>query len=397
MTGPRRAPALLLAAVGTLPALLLGAPEARAVGAPCTFPAQPIAERPWSLQRVLLDRLWQETRGEEVTVAVIDSGVDTRNPQLAEAVPPGAGADVTGEEGGGPTVDPLGHGTRVAGIIAAREHPATGFVGLAPAAAILPIRQTDSEGNGDVAGLIQAIDLAVAQGADVINISQDTTEPLPDDSGLRAAVDRAVDRDVLIVASAGNEGADGRRRATYPAAYEGVLAVAASDRNNERASFSQSGEFVDIAAPGVDMVSTVPGGGQCVDHGTSFAAPFVSGVAALVRAEHPDWTAEQVSAHLRQTAERAVPGPDPYLGWGVVDPVRALTEDAGTPPDRPVPDEGPAPAPAPDVPALAEGETHADRDRRLGRLVLLSGAVLTAVLTGTALVLRDARRRRPAR
>ncbi|TDC20848.1 type VII secretion-associated serine protease mycosin [Streptomyces sp. 8K308] len=390
MRRPSRAAALALLTAATL---VGGTPTAHATGAQCAFPAEPIEERPWSLQRVRLDQLWDISHGDGVSVAVIDSGVDNRNPQLAEAVAAERGADLTGEQGD-QTTDPVGHGTKVAGIIAARESGDTGFVGLAPGATIIPIRASDAEGEGDVATLTAAIQYAIQAGADIINISQDTDGALSEDSALRQAVDAALAADIVVIASAGNEGADGEQRDTFPAAYEGVLAVAASDRNNERAPFSQSGDFVGIAAPGVDMVSTVPLGGQCVDSGTSFAAPYVAGVAALLRAAEPGWTAQQVVAHLQQTAERAIPGPDPHVGWGVVDPVRALTERPTVPPDEPVPDEAPAVAPAPEIPDLALGETHAERAERLGTYAVLAAAVLTAVIAGIALVGRDRRRRR---
>ncbi|WP_326596235.1 type VII secretion-associated serine protease mycosin [Streptomyces sp. NBC_01803] len=379
------------AALGLTAALgATGAPTAGAAGAECAFPAEPIEERPWPLQRLLFDELWETTRGENVRVAVIDSGVDTGNRQLTEAVDARSGADLTGGEGG-PTTDTVGHGTKVAGIIAARPHEDTGFVGLAPGAMIIPIRQNDARGNGTVRTLADGIDHAVASGADIINISQDSEGVPSDESVLKQAVDRALAADIVVIASVGNDGADGRLRETYPAAYDGVLAVAASDRNNERAPFSQSGDFVGIAAPGVDIVSTVPGGGQCVDNGTSFAAPFVAGVAALLRADHPDWTAPEIVTHLQQTAERAIPGPDPYIGWGVVDPVRALTEDDTRPAEAPVPDEGVAAAPAPEVPDVVLGETHAERAERLGTFAVLAVAVLVAVLAGAALVHRDRR------
>ncbi|MBL1068307.1 type VII secretion-associated serine protease mycosin [Streptomyces sp. 7-21] len=393
----------LAAALAVVPA----APARADAAGTCTFPAEPIEERPWSLQRLLLDELWRDTRGEGVDVAVIDSGVDTANPQLAEAVDASRGADFTPAEPGPDatppsrsrgdgTTDTVGHGTKVAGIIAARPADGSGFVGIAPGATIIPIRQNDEYGSGTVSSLARSVDHAVAEGADIINISQDSEQPPAEDSELARAIADAVAQDVLVIASVGNEGADGRERETYPAAYDGVLAVAASDRNNERAPFSQSGDFVDIAAPGVDMVSTVPGGGQCVDHGTSFAAPYVAGVAALLRAKHPDWSAEQVATHLMQTAERAIPGADAELGWGVVDPVRALTDDTAVPGTAPTPDAAVPPGPAPDVPPLTVGETHAERDERLGTYALVTTVLAAATLAGAALVVRDARRRRAA-
>ncbi|MBB1256097.1 type VII secretion-associated serine protease mycosin [Streptomyces sp. OF3] len=368
----------------------------------CRFGGKPIPGRPWALQRVQLDRLWAESQGEGVRVAVIDSGVDVRNPQLRPAVDVGSGRDFVKPKKDdpenlpkGPTVDLVGHGTKVAGIIAARPDPRTGFVGLAPKATIIPIRQNDGEGGGNAENLAQSVDHAVRQGADVINISQDADRPLGPDSLLYQAVRRAIDAGVVVVASAGNDGADGKLKETYPAAIPGVLAVAASDRNNERAVFSQRGHFVGIAAPGVDIVSTVPRGGHCADNGTSFAAPYVAAVAALLRAKHRRWTPQQIVAQLQQTAERPVSGRDHHIGWGVVDPLRALTEDE-RPITRPVGREGVENAPAPEPAELTLTETYAQRNERLGTYALLVSLTLTALVACVARILRDRRRHRSA-
>ncbi|MEU9026997.1 type VII secretion-associated serine protease mycosin [Streptomyces sp. NPDC048383] len=356
-----------------------------------------IAERPWALQRLLLDELWAGTKGKGVRVAVIDSGVDRANPQLAGALDTAAGRDFVDPKGGDGTNDTVGHGTKVAGIIAARPQAGTGFVGLAPEATLIPIRHNDGQGSGLAAPLARAVDHAVAAGAHVINISQDTDAPLGPDSDLARAVRRALAQDVVVVASAGNDGRAGHHRRTYPAAFPGVLAVAASDRNNERAVFSQPGDFIGVAAPGVDVVSTVPGFGQCVDSGTSFSAPHVAGVAALLRAEHPGWSAHDVVRQIQHTAERGINGRDDQLGWGVVDPVRAVTRDLA-PPGPPVPDPGPPPAIAPRAAPLHLSETAQEREVRLGTYALGAGGLLVAVIAGTANVLRAARtRRNPSR
>ncbi|MFB7177137.1 type VII secretion-associated serine protease mycosin [Streptomyces sp. NPDC056257] len=365
----------------------------------CTFPMKKqIADRPWALQRLLLDELWAQTRGKakngaSVRVAVIDTGVDRANPQLSGALDTGAGKDFVDPKGGDGTADTVGHGTKVAGLIAAREQEGTGFVGLAPDATIIPIRQNDGQGKGNALSLSQAIDHAVAKGAQVINISQDTDAQLSPDSELGKSVQKAIAANVVVVASAGNDGMTGEKRKTYPAAFPGVLAVAASDRNNERAPFSQPGDFIGVAAPGVDMVSTVPGFGQCIDNGTSFSAPYVAGVAALLRAEHGDWTAEQIVWQIQNTAERSINGHDDYVGWGVVDPVRALSQDQEVP-KAPVPDPGPPPAAAPEAAPLQLTETAQEREERFGTYALGIGAVLIAVIAGTATVIRDARARR---
>ncbi|MFI0940100.1 type VII secretion-associated serine protease mycosin [Streptomyces sp. NPDC021020] len=337
------------------------------------------------MQRLLLGRLWQSTQGKGVTVAVIDSGIDTRNPQLATAVDVPRSVDLTDPRGRG-TTDPVGHGTEVAGIIAARPSPATGFVGLAPQATLISVRQTGANGTGTVDGLADALRKAVAAGARVVNISQDTPRGTP---ALEAAVEAAVRADAVIVASAGNGGSDGAFRTTYPGGYPGVLAVGASDRNNERAPFSQAGEFVGVAAPGVDMLSTVPGGGQCVDNGTSFAAPYVSGVAALIRAEHPTWTAQEVVAQIEQTALRTSPGHNALVGWGVVDPARALTDDAH-PIEAPTPARAVRQGRAAAIPAaLTLTDPARQREKRTAAYLFAVSAAGLLLIAGTAIALRD--------
>ncbi|MFI5684802.1 type VII secretion-associated serine protease mycosin [Streptomyces sp. NPDC051636] len=368
----------------------------------CTFPNKKYPGRPWALQRVLLDELWRQSKGKNVRVAVIDTGVDTKNPQLTHAVDASSGANLLpaenakgekidrGKSDG--TTDTVGHGTRVAGIIAARPIAGTGFVGLAPEATIIPIKQNDAEGNGDTETLTAAIRHAIREKAQVINISQDTTNAVKPASDLQRAIGEALRNNIVVVASAGNDGLDGNVKRTYPASFPGVLAVAASDRNNERAPFSQSGDFVGVAAPGVDMISTVPRGGHCSESGTSFSAPYVAGVAALIKAKHPKWTPREVVAQIEQTAERSVAGHDIRVGWGVVDPVRALTDD-DHPIERPDPHEGLSRAEAPTPARLHLGETADERNARLATYVSVGAAVLVAALGGVAVAIRDARRR----
>ena len=395
--------------VASIATVATATPAAADTGSECSFPSKDYKGRPWSLQRVLLNQLWEGTGyGRGVRVAVIDTGVDIKNKQLTDAVDARKGRNFLpkkpkkdkygnktprGSEYG--TTDRVGHGTKVAGIIAARPKEGTGFVGLAPQASVIPIQQNDENGSGTAESLARSIDYAVDAGADVINISQDTAQALRPESALKQSVDRALGRDVVVVASAGNDGLGGNVKKTYPASYRGVLAVASSDRNNERAPFSQSGEFVDVAAPGVDMVSTVPGGGHCTDNGTSFSAPYVAGVAALLRAKHPDWKQHQVVAQIEQTAERSIAGHDRLVGWGVVDPARALTEDA-RPIDKPVAREGVTKGEEPTPAELQLGETEQERNERIGTYVLVGGGTAVAVIIGSSLVLRDRRRRREA-
>ncbi|MFG2502570.1 type VII secretion-associated serine protease mycosin [Streptomyces sp. NPDC048441] len=398
------ATAATLTAVIATTTLLSASTATGASGDQCTFGDKKYEGRPWSLQRVLLDELWRQSTGKGVRVAVIDTGVDVKNPQLKSAVDVSRGRNLLrknlkddngdkikrGKENG--TTDTVGHGTRVAGIIAARPAKGTGFVGLAPDATLIPIQQNDAEGHGTAETLAAAINYAVAADADVINISQDTANAVKPTPILKQAVDKALSHEKVIVASAGNDGVGGNVKPTYPASYEGVLAVAASDRNNERAPFSQSGKWVGVAAPGVDMISTVPLGGHCSDNGTSFSAPYVAGVAALIKSKHPGWTSRQITAQIKQTAERSVAGHDRLVGWGVVDPVRALTED-DHPIETPHAREGVTRAEAPTPAKLQLDETAEERTARIATYVAVGAGVVVAGLGGVGVAVRDRRAR----
>lgn len=358
----------------------------------CKFNTNNIEETPWSLQRVLTNQLWADGKGKGVRVGVIDTGVDVDNKQLA--------ANVSGGKslvGGKPTQDEVGHGTKVAGIIAARPARGSGFYGLAPEATIVPFKQTSEEKAGTAESLAKAINLAVDAHVKIINISQGTDAPPSELGSLQQAILNASKQNVLIIASAGNGGADGKQKNTYPAAfeqYDNVLAVAASDRNNERAPFSQSGKFVGIAAPGVDMVSTVPDGGNCVDQGTSFSAPYVAGAAALLKERHPDWTPQELIWHLEGTAERVGSGHNNYIGWGVIDPVAALSDDT-KPTGKPQPDKAGSSAESIKVQAVAVplGETTEERRARISIYILGGGLLAVGVVVGSAIALRDWRRK----
>jgi subtilisin family serine protease len=192
---------------------------ARAVADQCAAPASTVV-RAVPPQQTRLDpqRAWTLTRGAGVTVAVLDSGVDASVPQLAGRVLPGA--DVIGGSGRGDS-DCVGHGTFVAGLIAAQPTPGIGFTGLAPDVRILPVRQTTNGRDGDSASLAQAILAAVTGGAQVVNISLAADAP---SDQLKSAVDFALQHGVVLVAAAANSAQQGNPL-TYPAAYPGVIAV----------------------------------------------------------------------------------------------------------------------------------------------------------------------------
>ncbi|WP_307803972.1 type VII secretion-associated serine protease mycosin [Micromonospora echinofusca] len=334
-----------LSAPFTVTAPVTAAPAIR-----CTTPSQQLLpEVPWTHRRLAPQRVWPLTRGDGVLVAVVDTGVDGAVPQLAGRVR--RGVDVL-TRGAFADDDCYGHGTFVAGIIAAQPAPGTGMVGLAPGARILPVRQAYGPTDGTTSGLARAIRAAVDGGASVINVSASSFFPSDE---LRQAVEYAAEQDVLVVAAVANEAQQGNPTA-YPAAYPEVLAVGAIGPDGRRSEFSEVGSYLDLVAPGVDVVSLSRGGiGHLVDSGTSYATPFVAATAALVRSYHPNLTAAQVKRRLERTADH--PGgklPDPQVGWGVVNPYQAVTAilaeehtrlaaPAGQPPIPPVAPPGGGP------------------------------------------------------
>ncbi|GAB3733631.1 hypothetical protein GCM10027598_58430 [Amycolatopsis oliviviridis] len=291
---------------------------------------------PWAQQRLAPDRVWSLTKGAGITVGVVDTGVDAGTPQLAGGRVK-RGVDVTTPERKPADDDCFGHGTFVAGIIGAGSRRGTGFSGVAPEATILPIRCAVASQDGSPPSLTatemaNGIRAAVDGGAKVVNISASTSVP---DDGLEEAVRYAASSDVVVVASAANSAQQGDP-VTYPAAYPSVIAVGAIDESGKKADFSQTGKFLSLVAPGVGVTSVGPrGAGHWLGSGTSYAAPFVAGVAALVRSYHPELSAEQVKHRLEVTADRpAAKVPDPGFGWGTVNVTAAVTtvlpEESGT-------------------------------------------------------------------
>jgi type VII secretion-associated serine protease mycosin len=340
-----------------------------------------VTELPWAQQLLDLNRTWPHSTGAGVTVAVVDSGVDADHPQLRGKVLPGADFYLVGNLPG--NFDCVSHGTGVASIIAASPAPGIGFRGVAPDARILPVRITDRElsDNGeatpinpDVVG--QGIRYAADNGADVINLS---LSGHGDYRAIGAAVAYARAKDVLVVAAVGNR-ADWGALPSFPAAYDGVLGVGSLTIAGERAAGSQVGPYVDIMAPGEDVLAATRVGGHDYWAGTSFAAPFVAGVAALVRSAWPDLTASEVADRILATADPAPGGRDSAAyGAGIVDPYRAVTED--------LTDAGPLMVPPvvespPDHAAMREAAWWAGTSAaaKIGTGLVLLAIVVAAVL-----------------
>jgi subtilisin family serine protease len=262
------------------------------------------------LWNVRAEHAWAITTGSaDVVVAVVDTGVDRSHPDLKGRVLDGR--DLVA--GGTRPPDPNGHGTAVAGVIAARGDDGIGIAGMAWKSRILPVRVLDQHGWGWDSDVAAGIVWAADQGARVINLSLGGPSPSP---VLEAAVAHATAKGALVVAAAGNDGTD---EPMYPAAISGVVAVGAANVFGQLTEFSSFGPWIDVTAPGVDVLTTIPRakGSYAYVSGTSIAAPFVSGTAALVLGRWPTRTPPQARSALRPTPpEAGPPGIDAYVGWG---------------------------------------------------------------------------------
>jgi type VII secretion-associated serine protease mycosin len=277
---------------------------------------------------------WQTTRGEGITVAVLDTGVEADHPDLAGNVL--TGTDLVGFGAGEGDRSWAQHGTAMASIIAGHGHgpgDADGVMGIAPEAKILPVRVILEDGDpargrarktrGNA--LAQGIRWAADHGADVINLSlgDDSASAHPERAE-DEAVQYALKKGAVVVASAGNGGEKGDH-ISYPAAYPGVIAATAVDRYGTRASFSTRRWYATVSAPGVDVVIAYPDHRYYEGWGTSAASAFVSGAVALVKAAHPGLTPAQIKKLLEDTARDAPSGGrDDSRGFGFVDPAAAI-------------------------------------------------------------------------
>ena len=248
--------------------------------------------------------------GEGITVALLDTGVDLEHPDLKANIV--GGIDFVNSDND--PQDDNGHGTGVAGLLAAVEN-GVGLIGTAPKVRLLIVKMLRYDEQGSISDLIRGIEWAVQRGAQIISMSLGTEE---DNFALRQAIQAAYRAGVLLVAAAGNKGL----RVLYPAAYPEVIAVAATDRRDQRAWFSNVGPEVELSAPGVDLLTTGLDGDYQVESGTSFAVPQVAGVAALVMStglRDP----EAVRLRLQQTADD-LGLPLSAQGYGLVDAERAV-------------------------------------------------------------------------
>ncbi|WP_406115846.1 type VII secretion-associated serine protease mycosin [Streptomyces sp. NBC_01014] len=330
----RQGPTAVTAALAAAAFAVLPAAPAR---------ADSIRAQQWELDAMHTQQAWRTTKGKGITVAVLDTGVDATNPDLAGQVLPAKDLIGFGARSGDRSW--ARHGTAMAGIIAGHGHgpdDSEGVLGIAPEARILPVRvilegsdpaiKKARESRGGA--LADGIRWAADHHADVINLSlgDDSASARPE-AGQDDAIQYALSKGAVVVASAGNGGEKGDH-ISYPAAYPGVIAVAAVDRYGTHASFSTRRWYATVSAPGVDVVIADPDHKYYEGWGTSAASAFVSGAVALVRAAHPDLTPAQIKKLLTDTA-RSAPrgGRDDAHGYGIVDPAAALRAAARKAPD----------------------------------------------------------------
>jgi subtilisin family serine protease len=311
-------------------------------------PNDPRYTEQWHLPSISAPGAWDVTAGSsQVTIAVIDTGVDYTHPDLASKCV--AGYNFVAHNSN--PMDDHGHGTHVAGIAAAIGNNGTGVAGVDWGARIMPIKVLDARGSGYDSDVASGIRYAADNGARVINMSLGSTEY---SYTLEEAVNYAYNKGVTIIAAAGNDGGS----VGYPAACDHVIAVGALDSGDRLASFSNHGSALDLTAPGVNILSTVPGGYQKMS-GTSMASPVVTGCASLVLARYPEDSPSQVEADLEASAnDLGSPGFDTTFGDGKVNASNAVRNSPPVPNPNPDNEDWSPPGPGGQtVWYLAEGYT----------------------------------------
>ena len=289
---------------------------------------------------------WTTTTGTGVTVAVLDTGMYSAHQDLAAVSLTSPWNEI---DGSSDVADDNGHGTHVIGEIAAATDNGKGIAGIAPGVTVMPVKVLDQNGQGWFSWLLDGIDDARTHGAKVISMSLSGTMSPSSAAALQPTFDAAYAAGITMVAAAGNTG---DTAVGYPCAFNHVLCVAATDNSDAQASFSVYNQYVDIAAPGVSILSTYSDGSYRQMSGTSMSTPHVAAVAALVRSAHPDETVDQVDAALLTTAvDLGTPGRDDRFGWGRVDAAAAVAATFAP---------APTPTPAADTRADPDINAHAD-------------------------------------
>ncbi|MFC4736902.1 S8 family peptidase [Bacillus daqingensis] len=277
---------------------------------------------PYGIDQVqATDAYAQGISGDGVSVAVLDTGIDADHEDLADNVVGGYSV-FSDADNSNPFFDGNGHGTHVAGTVAAVDND-LGVIGAAPDADLYAVKVLSNSGSGSLAGIAEGIEWSIENDIDIINMSLGGSSG---SSVLESFTDLAFEEGSLVIAAAGNSGNRGGNNDTvgFPAKYDSAMAVAAVDATNNRATFSSAGPAVEISAPGVDVLSTVPGNGYASFNGTSMAAPHVAGVAAQVWQAKPELSSAELRDLLNDTA---VPlGASHQYGSGLVQSLDAIND-----------------------------------------------------------------------
>lgn len=282
-------------------------------------PDDPLYGEQYGMQLMQVAEAWKIEPGRpSVTIAIIDTGIDIHHPDLKDKIVPGYNAVKPGE----PVLDTRGHGTHCAGIAAAAVHNGEGVVGVGGNVSLMPVKVIDA-GTTD-AVIADGVIWAADHGAHVASMSIGLYRRSP---VFERALQYALDKGVTLVASAGNNSAQNHPTDNphLPSTHPGVIEVAATDANDQKAAFSNWGDTVSVAAPGVKVLSTLPGGQYGLKSGTSMAAPHVAGLAALILSKHPGLKPAQVKQLIEQSAkDLGAPGFDPVYGHGRADALAAI-------------------------------------------------------------------------
>jgi subtilisin family serine protease len=267
-------------------------------------PPQPPEEIPWGIHRIYADLDWETTAGQMIRVAILDTGIDLDHPDLEENIEgeinilkPHKSAD-----------DDNGHGTHLAGIVAAVDND-IGVIGVGPKISLYAVKVLDKKGRGWLSDLIDGLDWCIQNGIEVVNMSFGSLE---DNQSFHEAIINAHQAGITMIASAGNNGEEGGL-IEYPAFYPETIAVSAVDQEDGFASFSSYGPQIDLAAPGVDIISTYKNAFYAIMYGTSMSAAHVTATAALILTTSPwgkydtdgdgSWDPDEVKERLKDTAE----------------------------------------------------------------------------------------------
>ncbi|WEK53017.1 MAG: S8 family peptidase [Candidatus Cohnella colombiensis] len=279
------------------------------------------SEYQWNLPEIATEYGWDLSKGsKDIVVAVIDTGVQADHPDLQGRLVEG----VNIVDPSSPPDDDVGHGTHVAGIIAAEVNNNEGVAGMTWYTKIMPIKSLDSSGAGSTYSVAEGIIWAVDHGANIINMSLGN---YAEADFLHDALKYAYDHGVLLVAASGNDNTD---RPGYPAAYPEVLAVAATEPDESRAEYSNFGDYIDIAAPGSSIPSTYIGSRYAALSGTSMACPHVAALGSLVQAINPKLSNAEIMDILKHTAkDLGAVGKDNEFGFGQIDVTSALQAAGG--------------------------------------------------------------------